>query len=67
VDQLRGAAGGAGGEVGSFQEGDAVAARGRVERDARTGDAAAHHDQVERVPFQGGERVGARDHGRNVT
>ena len=46
---------------------DAVAARGRVERHARAGDAAADHHQVERVALECGERVGARDHGRNVT
>ena len=50
-----------------LDERHAVAARGRVERHARPGDAAADHDQVERVAFQGGERVGAWDHDRNVT
>jgi hypothetical protein len=67
VDQLRRAARGAGREVGPLHERDAVAARGRVERHPGARDAPADHDQVERVPFECGERVGARDHGRNVT
>ena len=55
------------GEVAALDERDAVAARRGVERDAGAGDAAADHDQVEGVALEGGERVGARDHGRNVT
>ncbi len=37
------------GEVRALQQRDAVAARGRVERDARAGDAAADDDHVELV------------------
>ena len=67
VDQLRRAAGGARGEVVALHQRDAVAARGGVERHAGAGDAAADHDQVEAVALERGERVCARDHGRNVT
>ena len=47
VDQLGRAAGGARGEVGLLDEGDAVAPRGGVEGDARPGDPATDDDDVE--------------------
>ena len=47
VDHLRGAAAGAAGEVVAFDQGDVVAAAGRVERDAGAGHSAADHEDVE--------------------
>ena len=67
VDELRRAARRARGEVGLLDQGDAVAARGGVERHARAGDPAAHDDEVEAVPLHRGESVCSRDHGRYVT
>ena len=62
VDQLGGAARGAGGVVLALDQGHAVAARGRVERHAGAGDAAADHHEIEAVPLEGGECIVARDH-----
>jgi hypothetical protein len=62
VDQLRGAAGGARGEVGLLHERDAVAARGGVERHPGARDPAADDHDVERVAVQGGQGVGTSDH-----
>src|SRR5918998_5782912 len=62
VDQLRGAARGARREVSLLEKGDAVAARGGVERHARAGDPTADDDQVEGLAFECGQRVRAWDH-----
>ena len=67
MDELRGAARRAGGEVRLLDQRDAVAARRGVERHARAGDPAAHDDEVEAVPLHRGESVCSRDHGRYVT
>ncbi len=64
VDELGRAARGAGGVVRALDERDAVAARGRVERDARARDAATDDDEVERLGGERFERVGAGDHRR---
>ena len=53
VDELARARGGPGRVVGALDQRHAVAARGRVERDARAGDPAADDEHVERL---GGER-----------
>jgi hypothetical protein len=67
VDELGRAAGGARREVVALNERHAVPARGRVERDSRAGDPAAHHHQVEALLLQGFDCVLAPDHGRYVT
>ena len=62
VDELARAAGGPRGEVGALEQRDAVAARGGVQRDARAGDAAADHDDIELVLRQRRESLAALDH-----
>ena len=52
VDQLAGAAGGAGGEVALLDERHGEAATGGVERDAAARDAAADHEHVEHLGGQ---------------
>ncbi len=47
VDQLRGRAAGAGREVAALDQGNAPAARGRIQRHAGAGDAAADDAQIE--------------------
>ena len=49
VEQLRGAAGGAGGEVALLDEGDREPAGGGVERHTGAGDATTDHDEVEHL------------------
>src|SRR6185436_7571245 len=67
VDELRGAARGAGGEVGLLDEGDAVPARGGVQGHTGAGDPAADDDEVEALPLHRSESVCSWDHGRYVT
>jgi hypothetical protein len=67
VDELRRAARRAGRIVLALDESHAVAARRRVERDARAGDPAADHDHVEAVRPEGAQCLVAADHGRYVT
>ena len=62
VHELAGAAGGAAGEVGALQQGDAVAAGGRIQRDARPGDASPDDDDVELVLRKRRKRLAALDH-----
>ena len=67
VDELRRPARGARREVLALDQGDAVAARRRVERDAGAGDPAPDDDEVVFVLGERLERVLAADHGRYVT
>ena len=67
VDELRRAAGGAGGVVLALDEGDAVAARGGVQRAAGAGYPAADDDDVEVVGLEGGQGLVAGDHPAEVT
>ena len=60
VDQLRGAARGAGGEVARLDEGDAQAAARRLARDARAADPAADHREVEASPPRAASSVCSR-------
>ena len=66
VDELARAAGGPRGVVGALEQRDAVATRGRVQRDARAGDAAADHDDVELVVREGRDGLAALDHQRSL-
>ena len=66
VDELARAAGGSRGEVGALEQRHAVAARGRVQRHAGAGDAAADDDHVELVLREGRESLAALDHERSL-
>jgi hypothetical protein len=59
VDEAGGAAGGAGGEVLAFDEGDAEAAEGGIAGDTGAGDAAADDEDVEFLGGEGEETLGA--------
>ncbi len=62
MDHLRGAARGADRVVAALQQGHRVAARGGVEGDPGAGDPAADHDDLEALPGDRLDRLGARDH-----
>ena len=66
VDELARAARGARGVVGALEQRHAVAARGRVERDAGARDAAADDDDVELLLAQRREGLAALDHARSL-
>jgi hypothetical protein len=62
VHQLARAAGGPRGVVGALDQGNAVTARGRIERNAGAGDPAADHHEVELVGGEGRNGISTRDH-----
>jgi len=62
MDELRGAAAGPGGEVGLFDQRNAVAAGGRIEGDAGAGDPAPDHDDVKALAGQRLDRALPGDH-----